>query len=69
MSMDMFAQIWGSILPITWYIEARLDQTLRDAGLLTSLKSIIAMTIIGIVAYALITLNITLLRKQEAKHA
>lgn len=69
MSMDMFAQIWGSILPITWYIEARLDQTLRDAGLLTSLKSIIAMMIIGIVAYALITLNITLLKKQEAKHA
>ncbi|OYQ74304.1 ABC transporter permease [Wohlfahrtiimonas sp. G9077] len=69
MSMDLFAQIWGSILPITWYIEARLDQTLRDAGLLTSLKSIIAMMLIGIVAYGLIVLRVALLKKAEAKHA
>ncbi|WP_018122878.1 ABC transporter permease [Wohlfahrtiimonas chitiniclastica] len=69
MSMDLFAQIWGAILPITWYIEARLDQTLRDAGLLTSLKSIIAMMLIGIVAYGLIVLRVALLKKAEAKHA
>ena len=69
MSMDLFAQIWGAILPITWYIEARLDQTLRDAGLLTSLKSIIAMMLIGIVAYGLIVLRVALLKKSEAKHA
>ncbi|MBS7814127.1 ABC transporter permease [Wohlfahrtiimonas chitiniclastica] len=69
MSMDLFAQIWGAILPITWYIEARLDQTLRDAGLLTSLKSIIAMMLIGIVAYGLIVLRVALLKKEEAKHA
>ncbi len=68
MSMDLFAQIWGAILPITWYIEARLDQTLRDAGLLTSLKSIIAMMLIGIVAYGLIVLRVALLKKAEAKH-
>lgn len=67
-SMDLLAKIWGSILPITWYMEARLDQTLRDAGLWVSLKSIIIMIIIGVVAYLLIIFRVMLMKK-EVNHA
>lgn len=67
-SMDMAAQIWGSILPITWYMEAQLDQTLRAADFWVSMKSIIIMTIIAIVAYILIMLRVMLMKK-EVNHA
>ncbi len=67
-SMDMAAQIWGSILPITWYMEARLDQTLRAAGVWVSMKSIIIMIMIGIVAYMLIMLRVMIMKK-EVNHA
>jgi len=67
-SMDMAAQIWGSILPITWYMEARLDQTLRAAGIWVSMKSIIIMIMIAIVAYILIMLRVMMLKK-EVNHA
>lgn len=63
-SMDMAAQVWGSILPITWYMEARLDQTLRDAGLWVSMKSIIIMIMIGIVAYCLIIARVMMMKRE-----
>lgn len=62
-SMDAAAHTWSSMLPLTWYMEARLDQTLRDAGWLGSSREIIAMLIIGVVAYMLAVIKLSLLKK------
>ncbi|GBU09866.1 ABC transporter [Gammaproteobacteria bacterium] len=37
LAMGVFPQVFGAILPITWYIEIRADQTLRGADLSASL--------------------------------
>lgn len=67
-SMNAFAHIWGSILPVTWYMEGRLDQTLRDAGLIEAVKTIGAMSLIGLVAYLLIVIRIEVMKKGASKN-
>lgn len=68
LAMDPAAHMWSSMLPLTWYMEARLDQTLRDAGLLASSRALLALMIIGVVAYALIVIRVWLM-KRGARHA
>lgn len=68
-SMDSFAYIWSNALPLTWYMEARLDQTLRAAGLLASSTEIIMMIIIAVVAYILIFLRMWLYQREANRHA
>lgn len=68
LAMSAFANFWASILPITWYIELRIDQTLRGVDTLQSLLPLLWMLLIGLVAYAMINLKFwLLLRSQHAK--
>ncbi len=66
-AMGWFAIAWGAILPITWYSEIRLDQTLRGHELPYNLEPLLWLVIIGVVIYLLIMLRLRMMCKR-AKH-
>lgn len=42
-SMNMFAYGWGGLMPGTWYLEARIDQTLRGTPVDLSMKPVLIL--------------------------
>lgn len=62
-AMSWYAVAWGAVLPITWYTEVRLDQTLRGHELPYNLEPLLWMLVIGIVTYGLVVLRLHMLRK------
>ncbi|CAN5263923.1 ABC transporter permease [soil metagenome] len=49
LGMNAFAYSWGSLLPGTWYLTARIDQTIRGTPLDLSWKPILALAAFVIV--------------------
>lgn len=57
-AMNSFAYLWGGLLPVTWYIQLRLDQTLRGLTTLDALTPLFFMLLLTIVPLALIGLKL-----------
>ncbi|RKS87676.1 ABC-2 type transport system permease protein [Orbus hercynius] len=57
LAMNSFAYIWGSLLPVTWYIQLRLDQTLRGLTTTDAFTPIFFMLLLTFVPLCLIGLN------------
>jgi ABC-2 type transport system permease protein len=54
LGMGVFAHVWGALLPGTWYLQARIDQTLRGTPLDLSLQPVLVLAAM-IVALAGVT--------------
>ncbi|WP_141671959.1 ABC transporter permease, partial [Gilliamella sp. Fer4-1] len=63
-SMNAFAYIWGALLPVTWYIQIRLDQTLRKPNFITSLEPFVYLFVQFSVMSILITLVLRKIRRR-----
>ncbi|WP_392565912.1 ABC transporter permease [Utexia brackfieldae] len=57
-AMNTFAYMWGGLLPITWYVQIRLDQTLRGLPSIETLKPIGFLLLLIIIPLCLIRLKI-----------
>ncbi|OCG10961.1 hypothetical protein A9G24_09830 [Gilliamella sp. App6-5] len=64
LAMNTFAYIWGALLPVTWYIQIRLDQTLRAPNMITSLEPFVYLLIQFSVMALLITLHLRKIRRR-----
>lgn len=62
-AMAWYAIAWGAVLPITWYVEIRLDQTIRGHELPYNLKPLLWLVLIGLVTYVFVVLRMYLLKK------
>ncbi len=62
-AMSWYALAWGAILPITWYVEIRLDQTIRGHELPYNLEPLLWLVLIGIITYLFVVLRIWMLKK------
>jgi ABC-2 type transport system permease protein len=62
LGMNEFASIWGAALPGTWYLTARIDQTIRDTPLDLSWRPVLILLafvvgLAGLVAWRLETIR------------
>ena len=63
-AMNGFAYAYGSLLPGTWYLMARIDQTIRGTPLELSLKPVLVLGIFVIVLSGLTAWRLLILRAQ-----
>ncbi len=56
-AMNTFPYIWSAILPLTWYIQIRLDQTLRGTSVLSSLEPFLYLFIQFSIMLTFVSLN------------
>jgi ABC-2 type transport system permease protein len=54
LGMNAFAYGWGSLLPGTWYLSARIDQTIRGTPVDLSMKPILIL-----LAFAIVLISLT----------
>lgn len=64
LAMSTFAIAWGSVLPVTWYIQLRLDQTLRGVTTNDVLYPVLFMLLLIVVPICLIKLNFIIRNKR-----
>lgn len=64
-AMGWFAKAWSLQLPLNWYLEVRLDQTLRGASLEASAKPLTIQLMIAAILMALVVLRLEALRRQR----
>ena len=62
-AMSWYAYAWGAILPITWYSEIRLDQTIRGHELPYNLEPLLWLVLIGLVTFVVVVLRMWMLNK------
>jgi ABC-2 type transport system permease protein len=62
LGMNAFAYWWGEMIPGTWYLSARIDQTLRGTPLDLSIKPIAALLFLAILYSALAALRLEVIR-------
>lgn len=67
-AMSWYALAWGAIIPATWFVEIRLDQTIRGHDFPYNLMPLLWLSLIIIVAYLLSVIRIHQLMKKGAKH-
>lgn len=66
LGMGAFAQGWGAAIPGTWYLEARIDQTVRGTPLDLSLRPIVCLALIlGVLAAVAVLLLVRLRRSAD----
>jgi ABC-2 type transport system permease protein len=68
-AMNGFAYAYGSLLPGTWYLMARIDQTVRGTPLELSLKPVLVLGIFVIVLAGLTALRVLALRRHTESSA
>src|SRR5262245_20801186 len=61
--MNAFAYAWGGLLPGTWYLMARIDQTLRGTPLDLSWRPVLILAAFVIALASLTALRLRVLRK------
>ena len=66
-AMSWYALAWGAVLPITWYVEIRLDQTIRGHELPYNLVPLIWLVLIGLVSYPFVVGRMYMLKKKKGK--
>lgn len=64
-AMSTLAQAWGAAIPGTWYVQLRIDQSLRATPLDISAMSVLWLAVIAGVLAALILLQLSRLARQE----
>ena len=64
-AMNDFAYIWGAGLPGTWYLQARVDQTVRGTPLDLSGPPLFSLAAILVVFLALIALRVEAFRARR----
>lgn len=62
LGMNAFAYGWGSLLPGTWYLSARIDQTIRGTPVDLSLKPILILLAFAIVLISLTAWRLEIMR-------
>ncbi|WP_392559979.1 ABC transporter permease [Orbus mooreae] len=67
LAMNGFAYVWGGLLPVTWYIQLRLDQTLRGLTSIEALTPIFFMLLLTIISLSLIGFKFKQYSKQGGK--
>jgi ABC-2 type transport system permease protein len=65
LGMNAFAYLWGALLPGTWYLSARIDQTVRGTPADVSLKPILVLLTFAIVLIGLTAWRLEILRKRS----
>lgn len=65
MAMNTFSYIWSAILPLTWYIQIRLDQTLRGTSILSSLEPFLYLFIQFSVMLTIVSLSLRSVRRRS----
>ncbi|MFN4309579.1 MAG: ABC transporter permease [Ferrovibrio sp.] len=64
-AMGWFAKAWSLQLPLNWYLEIRLDQTLRGASLEASARPLTIQLMIAALLTVLVVLRLEFLRRQR----
>lgn len=64
-AMSTLAQAWGAAIPGTWYVQLRIDQSLRATPLDISAMSVLWLAVIAGVLAALILAQLSRLARQE----
>jgi ABC-2 type transport system permease protein len=67
LGMNAFAHAWGALLPGTWYLQARVDQTLRGTPLDLSLPPIVILAAYVVVLACLCALRLDTLRRRRLR--
>jgi ABC-2 type transport system permease protein len=67
--MNAFSYHWGQLLPGTWYLMARIDQTIRGTPRDLSLHSIAVLTVMTLVLAMLVALRLEVLRARREHSA
>ncbi|WP_157953766.1 ABC transporter permease [Ignatzschineria cameli] len=62
-AMSWYAIAWGAVLPITWYVEIRLDQTIRGHELPYNLSPLLWLMVIALVTYIVVIIRLHLYKK------
>jgi ABC-2 type transport system permease protein len=62
--MNAFAYAWGALLPGTWYLTTRIDQTIRGTPLDLSFKPVLVLVMFVIVLASLTALRLLALRRK-----
>lgn len=63
-AMSQLAQAWGALIPGTWYVQLRIDQSLRETPLDISVWSVVWLACIAFSLGALVLLRLIRLRRQ-----
>ena len=63
--MNEFAHAWGALLPGTWYLQARVDQTLRGTPPDLSLPPIVILAAYVVVLACLCAMRLDTLRRRR----
>jgi ABC-2 type transport system permease protein len=64
LGMNAFAYGWGSLLPGTWYLTSRIDQTIRGTPLDLSLKPILILLAFAIILISLTAWRLNVIRRR-----
>ena len=67
LGMNDFAHAWGALLPGTWYLQARVDQTIRGTPLDLSLPPIVVLAAFVFVLACLCALRLDTLRRRRLR--
>ncbi|TXI01440.1 MAG: ABC transporter permease [Rhizobium sp.] len=65
--MNAFAYYWGQIIPGTWYLMARIDQTIRGTPLDLSWKPIVVLLFMVILFASLTALRLEVIRARRQR--
>jgi ABC-2 type transport system permease protein len=64
LGMNAFAYNWGALLPGTWYLSARIDQTIRGTPLDLSLEPILILLAFAIILIGLTAWRLEIIRRR-----
>lgn len=64
--MNLFAYGWGALIPGTWYLTVRIDQTIRGTPFELSVQPILVLAAFVVVFAGLVTLKIESLRARTS---
>ena len=67
LGMNAFAYGWGAILPGTWYLTARIDQTIRGAPLDLSWQPVLVLAGFVILLASAVVLRLEAIRKRSSR--
>lgn len=65
--MNAFSQGWGALMPSTWFLSARIDQTVRGTPLDLSLKPVFILAAFVLLLGGLTALHLEMLRRRVAR--
>lgn len=63
-AMSQLAQAWGALIPGTWYVQLRIDQSLRETPLDISVWSVVWLGCIALALGTLVLLRLVRLRRE-----